>query len=148
MRQFRKLARTKLVNKTIDKALMTQANPRCETYLDTSILHEPREEDVNMPDTIEKFQKVVGDLRYSADCTRIDLNYVTNAPNGACTIQWKNHRLWHEGHTEWNKAPDVHKHTPSLRPRYNADTPAETCAHSRREVKSGRANQPPQTVLV
>lgn len=71
-----KLAQPKLANTKISNALITQAKRQWTKYQDITILHAPREEDVNMPYTIEKYQVVVEDLRYLADCTRPDLNYV------------------------------------------------------------------------
>lgn len=53
------------------------ANARYTPYQDKNILHGPRVEDTPMPHTIEKYQRIVSDLRYLADFTRPDKKYIT-----------------------------------------------------------------------
>lgn len=87
-----KLSQPSLVQTTIENANMAAANGRCTPYGTTEELHPPVASDQKMPDTIDKYRQLVGDLRYLADCTRPDLTYITGKLGAAAHSP--THRHW------------------------------------------------------
>lgn len=60
-------------------------------YLSVTELNSATDEDKLMPNTMEKYQKLIGDLRYLNDNTRPDVEYVTDKLVDATKCPTKRH---------------------------------------------------------
>lgn len=64
------------IDKKLKDAGMLNANGKHTPFPNNTEYHTTTSDDIELPDTVEKFWKLVGDLPYIADSTRPDIVYV------------------------------------------------------------------------
>lgn len=62
---------------------LDQANRKLTPYYDGLGLHGPTNDDVSRPDLLDVFRTVAGDMKYLADWTRPDLEFIFSRLGGA-----------------------------------------------------------------
>lgn len=86
--QYRKngdiaLSKQLLIDQTLAEAGMAGCNFKQTPYNEGMAYHAPAQEDEHKPETVTKFKKLIGELRYLADCTMPDLSFIVGRVGAA-----------------------------------------------------------------